>query len=175
MRMRNNASVGETSAANIHISLLGGFSVAVAGRPVAGHWRLRKAKTLVKLLALAPGHRLHREVVLEVMWPDADPLSAANNLHQLLHSVRRMIGPSSIALVDDVVRLGPAGGLTVDVDIFEQAAVSARRGTDIAALQHASKVQNLSRTLEEVADSRATAKASSASATSNSCVTTGAT
>ena len=39
----------------------GGFSVTVNGEPVPDRWRLRKAKTLVKLLALAPGHRLHRE------------------------------------------------------------------------------------------------------------------
>jgi predicted ATPase len=59
------------SAADVRISLLGGFSVVVDGRPVAEHWRLRKAKTLVKLLALAPGHRLHRESVVEALWPDA--------------------------------------------------------------------------------------------------------
>jgi hypothetical protein len=43
------------SAAEVHVSLLGGFSVTVNGQPVPDRWRLRKAKTLVKLLALAPG------------------------------------------------------------------------------------------------------------------------
>ena len=42
-----------TSAAEVHVSLLGGFAVTVAGEPVEDRWRLRKAKTLVKLLALA--------------------------------------------------------------------------------------------------------------------------
>ena len=125
------------SSADIHVSLLGGFSVAVAGQPVSDHWRLRKAKTLVKLLALAPGHRMHREVAVGVLWPDAEPQVATNNLHQVLHNVRRMLGPASIGLVDDVVRLSPAGRLTVDIDQFEQAAAVARRGADIAALQHA--------------------------------------
>jgi DNA-binding SARP family transcriptional activator len=102
--------VGDTaSAADIHVSLLGGFSVAVAGQPVSDHWRLRKAKTLVKLLALAPGHRIHREVAVGVLWPDAEPQVAANNLHQILHNVRKILGPTSIGLVDDVVRLGSAG------------------------------------------------------------------
>ena len=136
--MRDHFEVGDpASAADMHVSLLGGFSVSVAGQQVPEHWRLRKAKTVVKLLALAPGHRLHREVVGEVLWPDAEPQVASNNLHQVLHSVRRMIGPASIALVDDVVRLCPAGGLSVDVDLFEHAAASARRGSDIPAMQHA--------------------------------------
>jgi DNA-binding SARP family transcriptional activator len=47
--------------AGVRIRLLGGFEVTVAGRPVAADaWRLRKAKTLVKLLALASGQRMHR-------------------------------------------------------------------------------------------------------------------
>ena len=44
------------------IRLLGGFEVTVGDRLVAADaWRLRKAKTLVKLLVLAGGHRMHRE------------------------------------------------------------------------------------------------------------------
>jgi predicted ATPase/DNA-binding SARP family transcriptional activator len=126
-----------TSAVEVHVSLLGGFSVTIGGQPVHDHWRLRKAKTLVKMLALAPRHRLHRDAIAEMMWPDAELETAANNLYQIVHTIRRMIGPTSIALSDDVVRLCPAGGLSVDVDVFEQAAAIARRSSDITALQHA--------------------------------------
>jgi DNA-binding SARP family transcriptional activator/predicted ATPase len=125
------------SSREIQISLLGGFSVTIDGEPVPDRWRLRKAKTLVKLLALAPGHRLHRDLVVDRLWPDTEPQLAANNLYQLAHSIRRMLGGGSITLGDDVVRLCPAGGLTVDVDQFEQAASTARNSNDIAALQHA--------------------------------------
>ena len=45
----------------LHVRLLGGFSVATGDGVVEERaWRLRKAKTLVKLLALAPERRLHR-------------------------------------------------------------------------------------------------------------------
>ena len=129
--------MGKTAvAAEVHVSLLGGFSVTVNGEPVPDRWRLRKAKTLVKLLALAPGHRLHREVVVDRLWPDTEPQVAANNLHQIVHTIRRMMGPESITLSDHVVRLCPAGGLTVDVDMFEQAAAHARSSSDIPTLQH---------------------------------------
>ena len=49
----------------------------MADHPVAADaWRLRKAKTLVKLLALARGHRLHREALTAVLWPDTDAFEA---------------------------------------------------------------------------------------------------
>jgi DNA-binding SARP family transcriptional activator len=122
-------------AAEVHVALLGGFSVAVNGEPVPDRWRLRKAKTLVKLLALAPRHRLHRDVVAETLWPDAEPEAASNNLHQTLHQLRRKIGPTLIAFTDDIVALGPTGGLTVDVDVFEQAATTARNSGDLDELR----------------------------------------
>ena len=46
------------------IDLLGVFRVVVDGNAVPGDaWRHRRAADLVKLLALAPSHRLHREQV----------------------------------------------------------------------------------------------------------------
>jgi DNA-binding SARP family transcriptional activator/predicted ATPase len=130
--------MGKTAlAAEVHVSLLGGFSVTVNGEPVPDRWRLRKAKTLVKLLALASGHRLHRDTVVDSLWPDTELQEAANNLYQIVHTVRRMLGAGSITVTDDVVRLCPGGGLTVDVDKFEQAAAAARSTSDVTELQAA--------------------------------------
>jgi len=42
-------------------------------------WRLRKAASLIKLLALAPGHRLHREQAMELLWSGLDPVAAASS------------------------------------------------------------------------------------------------
>jgi DNA-binding SARP family transcriptional activator len=48
----------------VSVRLLGGFEVAVDGVPVpAEAWSRRHAASLVKLLALSPGRRLHRERV----------------------------------------------------------------------------------------------------------------
>ena len=61
----------------IEITLLGGFAVVVDGRGVDERaWGRRHAAALVKLLALAPGHRLHREQLLDLLWPD-DALDVA--------------------------------------------------------------------------------------------------
>jgi predicted ATPase/DNA-binding SARP family transcriptional activator len=106
-----------------HVSLLGGFSVATEDGVVEERaWRLRKAKALVKLLALAPERRLHRERLADLLWPDRDAEAAANNLHQALHAARRAIGPDVLHLSDGVVTLEAE----VDVDAFEAAAARAR-------------------------------------------------
>jgi DNA-binding SARP family transcriptional activator len=75
------------------IQLLGGFAARRAGEPVAASvWRLRKGRELVKLLALAPGHRLHREQLMDALWPELDSAAAANNLNQVVHVARRALG-----------------------------------------------------------------------------------
>ena len=105
------------------VTLLGGFAAEAGGASVADSaWRLRKAKDLVKLLALADGHRLHREQAMDALWPDRGPDSAGNNLNQAVHAARRALGAEAITLLDGVLRLEA----DVDVDAFEQSAADAR-------------------------------------------------
>jgi len=120
--------------AGVRIRLLGGFEVTVADRPVAADaWRLRKAKTLVKLLALARGHRLHRDALVTVLWPDRDGASATNNLHQALYVARRALSGTSEALCslrDDVVLLSDGTMPWLDTDAFEAACRRAHQSRD---------------------------------------------
>ncbi len=108
----------------VSVTLLGGFAAAVDGTAVPDTaWRLKKARELVKLLALARGHRLHREQAMDVLWRDLAPAAAANNLHQAVHVARRALGADVIDVGDEVLSL--AAG--VDVDAFDAAAAEARR------------------------------------------------
>ena len=90
----SKATGGEPEA--VRIWLLGGFRVSVgASRSIADDgWRLRKAGNLVKLLALAGDHRLHREQAAGLLWPDLDPRAATNNLHHALYVARRTLEPA---------------------------------------------------------------------------------
>src|SRR5918998_82824 len=94
MRVGENTQLAEGRAKELEalrIGLLGGFSVTVGDRKVdESAWRLRKAASLMKLLALSPGHRLHRERVMDLLWPDLDPRAATNNLHH----ARRILEPA---------------------------------------------------------------------------------
>src|SRR3954466_12634895 len=108
----------------VTLTLLGGFAASVDGVGVPDSaWRLKKAREIVKLLALASGNRLHREVAMDVLWPQLAPSAAANNLNQAVHVARRALGPETIALRDEVLSLAAE----VDVEILERAAEAARR------------------------------------------------
>src|SRR5215208_1231545 len=115
----------------LRIWLLGGFRVSVGSRSIGEEeWRLRKAASLLKLLALAPGHRLHREQAMELLWPELDAEAALNNLHYALHVARRTLEPSARASVasrylhlgGERLALCPDSPLWVDVEAFEEAA-----------------------------------------------------
>jgi DNA-binding SARP family transcriptional activator len=55
----------------MRIQLLGEFRINIGDRPIeVAQWRLKKSRSLVKLLALAPGHRLHREQVMDLLRSD---------------------------------------------------------------------------------------------------------
>ena len=116
------------------VTLLGGFAAEVDGAPVPDSaWRLRKAKELVKLLALADGHHLHREQAMDALWPDRDLAAAANNLNQAVHAARRALGAEAIELQDGLLRLDA----DLDVEAFERAANDARRDRTAAACERA--------------------------------------
>lgn len=108
-------------AQTCRVSLLGGFRVEVDGRPVpADAWRHRRGADLVKLLALAPGHRLHRERIVDALWPDLDAQAGTANLRKALHYARRAAGGlDCIRIEGPMVVLWPHGLLEVDVDRFE--------------------------------------------------------
>lgn len=128
----------------LSISLLGGFSVTLGGEVVPdGAWRLRKAKTLVKWLALAPERRLHADQAAETLWEGRDPDSARNNLHQAIYAARRALdsngadGSRYLQLTEDVIALSPDDPLRIDVVDFEEAAARAREKRDPAAYRAA--------------------------------------
>ena len=75
--------------------------------------RLRKARSLIKLLGLAPGNRLPRQQIIELLWSELPAGAAANQLRMMLHEARRGLSPDRadtfrylvsgdpVALVDD--------------------------------------------------------------------------
>jgi predicted ATPase/DNA-binding SARP family transcriptional activator/DNA-binding CsgD family transcriptional regulator len=126
----------------LRIRLLGEFSVSIGTRTIEqNEWRLKRAASLVKLLALAPSHRLHREQVMDEMWPDSGKKAAANRLREALHAARRTLDPVAgaryLASEDKTLVLNPKDRLWVDVEAFEEASVAARRTRDPAAYRAA--------------------------------------
>src|SRR6516165_844825 len=135
----------------LHVTLLGGFRLergdvtqAVAGRQPVCDWPRRSAKTLTKLLAAHPGHALHREQIIDVLWPDVDAESALNSFGKALHAARRVLEPSLqrrhdsayLRLADSMLVLN-AERVVVDADVFEKLAERAIRSSEIMTYQAA--------------------------------------
>ncbi|MFC4785040.1 AfsR/SARP family transcriptional regulator [Nocardioides sp. MAHUQ-72] len=120
----------------VRVRLLGRFEVVVDGRPVpAPSWRRQSASRLVKLLALQPSYRLHRDQVIDALWPDVPADTGSTRLHTAAHYARAALGePRSIVVAQGVVALFPDADVEVDVTAFEQAAGAARGAQDA---QHA--------------------------------------
>jgi DNA-binding SARP family transcriptional activator len=118
--------------------LLGGFRITVGSRTIPREaWRLKKAAALVKLLALAPGHLMHREQIVDLLWPDSGKKAASNNLRSTLHAARKILDPAAGSLYltseGESLVLFPSGLVWVDVEAFKEVAATARRARDPAS------------------------------------------
>ncbi|HEU5266659.1 MAG TPA: hypothetical protein VFU35_08155, partial [Jatrophihabitans sp.] len=108
----------------VEVRLFDGFTIAVDGTPTpASRWSRRDASALVKLLALSARGRLHRDRVVDALWPDTTLDVAVPRLHKAAHFARRDLGDrAAVVLKDEVVALFPAAELRVDALAFEAAA-----------------------------------------------------
>jgi DNA-binding SARP family transcriptional activator len=135
--MRGHEQDGRTNGSNgLRITLLGGFSVGVGPDPVPDEaWRRRKPAAILKILALAPGHRLHRERLMDLLWPELEPAAAGANLRKAIHQARSALDGVSrgaarlIEFQNDVVALA-SDGLIIDAASFLSALTAARRSGD---------------------------------------------
>jgi pimeloyl-ACP methyl ester carboxylesterase/DNA-binding SARP family transcriptional activator len=109
---------GGIGVVSVEINLLDGFAVRVDGIRVHDEaWARRDAAAVVKVLALAEGRRLHREQLIERLWPGLDVDEAGPRLHKAAHYARRaMDRADAVVLRSEMVSLLP--GVPVDVDAF---------------------------------------------------------
>jgi DNA-binding SARP family transcriptional activator len=129
----------------LQVRLLGGFGVERSGLAGAvSCWQRRSAKTLTKLLAAHPRHALHREQIIDVLWPGADTESALNSFGKALHAARhafepelpRRHGSTYLRLEDSMLALDMEH-VAIDADRFEHLAQDALRRRDVSVLERA--------------------------------------
>ena len=134
MRAGGDAAAVDAPVTRVAVDVLGGFRLLVDDHVTADLSR-RDAARLAKFLALAPTRRVHREVLVEALWPDVAPSAAANRLHKAAHFVRRAVGhPDGVVLGGDTVALFPDADVSVDVDRFEALATAGLASGDRASL-----------------------------------------
>lgn len=124
----------------LEIRLLGAFEVTVDGHVVGDErWERKRAQALLKLLALQPEHRLHREQVVDLLWPDAGLEDGLRALHKSVHHVRRALEPDLPPRADSrflatngpLLELRAPDGVFVDAVEFESLAERAIASRDL--------------------------------------------
>lgn len=106
--------------AAIRVHLLGRFEVERDGEPLPRTlWKRRRPVELLTALALASGRVMHREDIIDRLWPDKDLDAGANNLYRTLHELRKSLGEGMILAERGTVTLGP--DVWIDVEAFETA------------------------------------------------------
>ncbi|MBI2964771.1 MAG: winged helix-turn-helix domain-containing protein, partial [Chloroflexi bacterium] len=122
-------SAGRATAAeqaDLRFECLGSFRLAGRGGPVSPDVFGRlKALTLLKFLVSQRGRPVPREALIEVLWPEADPVRAAANLRVVLHALRRGLtvaasrdGSQLLVSAGDMVYLDPSRRMWVDAEEF---------------------------------------------------------
>lgn len=122
---------GTTAATGLRLSVLGAFGATFNGRPVELEGVKPRARALLRLLTLYAPAPVHREVLQDALWPEADAAAGARSLQVAVSALRSHLG--TIAGVDAsrlLERQGDAYRLAVppeavDLRRFEQALVDA--------------------------------------------------
>jgi DNA-binding SARP family transcriptional activator len=81
----------------VFIQTLGVFQVIRDGKPVPStEWQSKKARDLLKIL-IARRKAASREQLIEMLWPEVDPVKASNRLSVLLWTLRNVLQPHASA------------------------------------------------------------------------------
>ncbi len=125
----------------VQLRCFGGFRMDVDGHRVDLSSLRPRSCALLRLMALSPGKDLHREWLIEALWPEADLVAGTRRLQVAISSIRQVFEHAGISGADtlrrhgDTYQLALPTGSTVDVVDFERAIAAAdtaaRRG-DVA-------------------------------------------
>ncbi len=117
--------------AAVRVRCLGDFTLEVGGRPVRLPSLRPRPRSLLLVLALHLGHDVHREVLLDLLWPDVRVEAATHRLHAATSSLRGCLAEAGLGHTS-VERHGSAyalrlPGAVLDVDEFQDCLDQATR------------------------------------------------
>jgi DNA-binding SARP family transcriptional activator/tetratricopeptide (TPR) repeat protein len=155
MGTRSRSGPGPAAERSVRLLVAGPFTVevgkeaAVAPREVS-----RKARTLLKLLALERGHLVSTDRIVEVLWPDGPPAQPVENVATLVSRLRSWLGPAVVEGSREGYRLGP----DADVDLAraerlteraEQALTDGHSGVALVPAEQAGRLLTRGAVLED--------------------------
>jgi DNA-binding SARP family transcriptional activator len=111
----------------VAVRTFGGLVLEIGGRRIPFDGVKPRVRSLLRLLALHAGSPVHREVIQETLWPDADAAAGARSLHVALSALRK--------LLDEVAE--PAGGRLIARDGDAYRLAVAPEDTDLGRFDRA--------------------------------------
>jgi DNA-binding SARP family transcriptional activator len=111
--------------ASIKISLLGPFQFSIGGSQ-RGQYIPRQVRTVLEFLVGQGRRPTSRDVLLDLLWPDAIPNVAASRLRVVMHTLRKCVPCDGLGFHELVVTSGnnfmlnPQATVWVDVEEFER-------------------------------------------------------
>jgi predicted ATPase/DNA-binding SARP family transcriptional activator len=118
---------------HLEITLLGGFSMKVAGKPTVNFSGDRPVSLLAYLLLHRHSPQSRQQIAF-TLWPDSSEGQARTNLRNLLFSIRQLLPNADSYLTIDPATLqwGDGTNFTLDVADFEAALAAATVATSTA-------------------------------------------
>ena len=109
----------------LQVFTLGGFGIVVGGRSIdTGKWKRKQAITLLKYLVNQLDRPVHRERLIDCLWPDVDEKQGWGRLKVTMYYLRQQLRDNGVR--DEVVKtidnayLLRRDVIWVDTDVFER-------------------------------------------------------
>ena len=109
----------------LSVRCFGGFAMEVDDVAVELTALRPRARTLLRLLAMNAGRDVHRELLVDALWPGVDVVIGTRRLQVAVSSVRQLLESAGLSGAEvlvrhgDAYRLAPPSGSVIDVLDFE--------------------------------------------------------
>ena len=115
------------AAPMLEVSTLGVLRVTLDGNVIANtSWGSSKAREML-LFMLCKKEPLHKEKIVESLWPEISVSKANSNFHSTLYRLRSALYPNCVDRDGEVYQLNPAWNFWIDMEEFERLLAQADR------------------------------------------------
>ncbi len=154
LHAKTERSAGKSAAHELRICTLGRFALSVSGRGLQiERWYRKQALTLLKLLVTHRSTAIHREYVIECLWPDVEEHRGRERLKVTTYFLRQQLRAAGlqkeIIIVANETYALRRDGVWVDCEVFEdlfhEARLLEQRGRTkdaLACLEKAARMYN---------------------------------
>ncbi len=152
IRPRQEDISSQSLSGYLRVFTLGPFGLAFGDRVIpVSHWERKQAVTLLKHLVTSRGHGVHRERLMELMWPEVPEQRGRERLKTVVYSLRQGFRRAGVKIdvintADETYRLCHEA-VWVDAEAFE---ARVREGSNLIHRQKTDEALHCYREAEDL-------------------------